>query len=197
MDFALLQRRLLEHVRDRVRNGEFTERGLARHIGISQPHLHNLLKGARMPSVELADHLLHSLDLDLAWLLDASAGGCRFVPLMAQVAGPDSAPLDFSRIAGRYPAPAGALRDALDPHAVVLDADPGLPADFRGGDVLIVDRAYAARESLTPQAFYLTFMAGGTRVRQGVAIGSYIRYGGRNILDVVLAKVIWLARILE
>jgi hypothetical protein len=45
--FADFQQRLISFVVAKIRNGEFTERGLARVLGVSQPQLHNVLKGAR------------------------------------------------------------------------------------------------------------------------------------------------------
>ena len=42
-----LQARILEQARIAVRNGRFTERGLARAMFISQPHAHNILAGRR------------------------------------------------------------------------------------------------------------------------------------------------------
>lgn len=42
----------------RISNGELTERGLARRLGISQAHMHNVLKGARVLTPELADRIL-------------------------------------------------------------------------------------------------------------------------------------------
>ncbi len=71
MDFETLQRRLLASVRARVQNGELTERGLARMIGISQPHMHHILKGARSLSVETADRILWRLGLSVLDLLEA------------------------------------------------------------------------------------------------------------------------------
>jgi hypothetical protein len=44
--------------RSRIRNGEITERLLARRIGISQAHMNNILKGARSPSPDVADRLI-------------------------------------------------------------------------------------------------------------------------------------------
>ena len=41
------------HLRTRIQNGELTERSLARLTGISQPHIHNVLKGAKILSPEL------------------------------------------------------------------------------------------------------------------------------------------------
>jgi transcriptional regulator with XRE-family HTH domain len=71
MDFETLQMRLLDRVNRRVRNGELTERGLARRIGISQPHMHHILKGARGLSVETADRILRHLSISLVELLEA------------------------------------------------------------------------------------------------------------------------------
>lgn len=71
MYFELLQIRLIAHVQQRVQCGELTERGLARHTGISQPHLHNVLKGVRVLSPHMADLLLHHLHITLLDLLNA------------------------------------------------------------------------------------------------------------------------------
>jgi transcriptional regulator with XRE-family HTH domain len=70
LTFAQLETRLLGHLRHRIRNGEITERSLARITGISQPHLHNVLKGKRSLSTEKADRILVCLALDLRVLLD-------------------------------------------------------------------------------------------------------------------------------
>jgi plasmid maintenance system antidote protein VapI len=56
--FEVLQARLLALVNARIHNGEYTERGLARVLGISQSQLHNVLKGARQLHHMLADRLL-------------------------------------------------------------------------------------------------------------------------------------------
>lgn len=56
--FEDLQNRLAHYIRWRISNGEFTERGLARIAGISQPQIHNFLKGARRLSPEFADRLM-------------------------------------------------------------------------------------------------------------------------------------------
>ena len=72
MNFRLLQMRLVSDVRARVRNGELSERGLARLTGISQPHIHNTLKGKRLFSWKNADAILRELDLDLLDLIQRS-----------------------------------------------------------------------------------------------------------------------------
>jgi transcriptional regulator with XRE-family HTH domain len=64
-----LQQRLVEELRLRVRSGEATERGLARLSGISQPHLHHVLKGKRTFSIETSDEVLRRLRIDVLQLI--------------------------------------------------------------------------------------------------------------------------------
>ena len=70
MNFRELQRRLVAHLRMLVRSGDATERGLARLTGVSQPHLHNVLKGKRFLSLEMADQVVAQLHLDLLDLIE-------------------------------------------------------------------------------------------------------------------------------
>jgi transcriptional regulator with XRE-family HTH domain len=62
---------MIATLRERVRRGDLTERGLARLAGVSQPHIHNVLKGKRDLSMETADAILSALGLDLFELLDS------------------------------------------------------------------------------------------------------------------------------
>ena len=70
VNFAQLQDRLISFVTWRIRSGEFTERGLARVLGVSQPHLHNVLKGVRPLKPEFADSLLRQFEITVLDLLD-------------------------------------------------------------------------------------------------------------------------------
>jgi transcriptional regulator with XRE-family HTH domain len=72
--FERLQLNLIQHLRDRVHSGELTERSLARITGISQPHLHNVLKGKRLLSLEKLDRILAYLELDLRDLIEELSG---------------------------------------------------------------------------------------------------------------------------
>jgi len=87
MDFETLQHRLLARVRTYVRNGELTERGLARMIGISQPHMHHILKGVRALSIENADRILRRLDLTVLDLLEGIASPLQVSELTPTIAG--------------------------------------------------------------------------------------------------------------
>lgn len=69
VDFGILRGRLKALVIGRIDNGEFTERGFARILGISQPQVHNVLKGVRKLSPELADLILAKLNLSVLDLL--------------------------------------------------------------------------------------------------------------------------------
>jgi len=69
VNFERLQVNLIQPLRDRVHNGELTERSLARVTGISQPHLHNVLKGRRLLSIQKLDQILSCLELDLIDLI--------------------------------------------------------------------------------------------------------------------------------
>jgi hypothetical protein len=71
MTFTDLHQLLLQELRQRVRSGAATERGLARLSGISQPHLHNVLKGKRKLSLRKADGVIHRLQIDLLQLIES------------------------------------------------------------------------------------------------------------------------------
>ena len=63
--FSTLQARLLQLLSSRIDNGEFTERGLARLIGVSQPQFHNVLKGKRKLQTKLADRILQKFEISV------------------------------------------------------------------------------------------------------------------------------------
>ncbi len=64
---------LKAHLNMRIRNGELTERNLAKRIGLSQAHMHNVLKGARILTAEVADLLMLELNLTVADLVAGEA----------------------------------------------------------------------------------------------------------------------------
>ena len=72
VDFERLLLRLILYLKERVRSGEITERSLARITGVSQPHLHNVLKGKRLLSMSMADQILRQLHMDLRDLFEPS-----------------------------------------------------------------------------------------------------------------------------
>ncbi len=69
LSFEMLLARFRHHVNGRIQNGEFTERGLARILGISQPQVHNVLKGARRVQPHFADRFLTKFGISVLDLL--------------------------------------------------------------------------------------------------------------------------------
>lgn len=67
--FAAFEDRLIRFVVNRIQNGDCSERLLARLIGISQPHLHHVLKRTRSLRKDLADALLRHFEITLPDLL--------------------------------------------------------------------------------------------------------------------------------
>jgi plasmid maintenance system antidote protein VapI len=65
-----LQQRFLVLLRKRIRNGELTVRGLARMVGVSQPHMHNVLNGKRSFSIETTDDIMRQLRVDVLDLIE-------------------------------------------------------------------------------------------------------------------------------
>lgn len=65
-----MQARVLTAARAAVSSGYFTERQLARLCQISQPQLHNALKGARGLSIASTDALAATLKLSIWDLID-------------------------------------------------------------------------------------------------------------------------------
>jgi len=80
INFEVVGNRLIRFVALRIRNGDRTERQLAKLVGVSQPQLHNVLKGARPLKRELADALLAHFQISLLDLVEPdeeSPGGVR------------------------------------------------------------------------------------------------------------------------
>ncbi len=94
MTFLALHARLISTVRLRISNGETTERGFARLAGISQPHIHHALKGARALSPAMCDRILEGLGLTV---LDLVVDAVHCATL--------TAPLPERRPHDRSPAP--------------------------------------------------------------------------------------------
>ena len=72
-DLADCYQLLLGRLKTKIQNGEITERGLARASGISQPHIHNGLKGLRQFSFPLTSALMRAAKLSVYDLLDYEA----------------------------------------------------------------------------------------------------------------------------
>ena len=222
MNYQDAQAKLIARVRDRIQNGELTERGLARLIGISQPHVHNVLKGVRNLSPEIFDAILEHFQmslLDLASLedLDAALRKRRSPERTAD------APFLDGPIGPGMPWPAGidprrrfALPSAsrLAPPDLVmahLTGDRDMFETTRDADIALLDLSEQRRRNIVPDGLYAVSHGGGALLR-------YIRPGARvyylvndvnmnnplewqefhtptgGLLELVKARVRWLGR---
>ena len=77
VNFEVLKSLLIRFVKLRVRNGDCTERQLARLVGVSQSQLHNVLKGVRPLKQGLADALLKHFQIGLLDLLREGESGAN------------------------------------------------------------------------------------------------------------------------
>ena len=221
MNFREAQARLLSTLEDRIRNGDLTERGLARLTGISQPHVHNVLKGVRSLTPDIADlilNVLHCSLLDLCpkpelqaqleWGLESRV--VFDAPFLESAIGPNMTWPEGEWTRERYPMP---MREPSQAVLVMsrLVRDDQMPALLENADVAALDVSEQARVQLTPEGVYAVDRSGEVLLR-------YLRYGAlcvyaavegsidqpRNwqaipvpasgIRSIVRAKVIWVGR---
>lgn len=178
LSFHVLFQRLLDRVRARIAAGDLTVRGLARRIGVSQPHMQNIVNGRRVLTVEMADRLLEFLaisPLDLA--KPAELGNTlervepepdlvRYVPLLAGLLGPAHPFPELEGNAGWVPLPAHTLSGLRQPVFAELGADPELAADFPGAAYALLDSSLPARLRVRIDAWYAIRWLGGGWLRR-------------------------------
>src|ERR1041384_3106664 len=222
MYFQLWHARLVDHMRARVRSGELTERGLARLTGVSQPHLHNVLKGVRLLSAEMADQVVAELHLKALDLLSESelpgasmaSSRCTEVPLLEGKLGP-AHPFPERECPGQaHPFLRAELAGIVRPLAVRLADDRHQRRLFQAEDIALLaplpeNGRGAAGEGAG--SYYAIDLNGSSLVRRVERRGSRlwllpacedaeaacIAVADRNILEVVRARVIWIGRYLE
>jgi hypothetical protein len=203
--------------RQAVQAGEISERALARRAGLSQPHLHNVLKGVRALSPAAADQLMDALDIAVPQVLwfspDIGASEMRAVPLLRNHIGPGSE-ASFSAFQGYLPFPASLVAALEDPLAAHVAADLALPSEIRPGDLVLLDRNAARRILPEPGSCWVVADTAGLRVRYvrraagTLEVGSAsnradarvwrtISLHGRDILEIVRARIVWIGREME
>jgi hypothetical protein len=177
MLFSDARSSLVAVLRARVRNGELTERGLARLVGVSQPHIHNVLKGVRLLSPELSDQILQHLRISLLDLIAreqieahlnfaAPLGGYVYVPVLKGSIGPGSPwPTEVMENERLPFAPSHVPRIA-NPVAARLADDARMSSLFSAGDVALLDQSHPARTEIDPAAYYVVKSGGGGVVRR-------------------------------
>jgi plasmid maintenance system antidote protein VapI len=208
MTFEILLFKLRELLRERVRNGELTERGMARATGVSQPHLHNILKGIRALPPELADQLLNLADLNLQTLIAveqfASEEFANAQPTPANQVNSTEIERMAEKSEGPLPNYSG--------HE--LGPDPSMEPRFRGGDIVYYEEGTRDRTLLDPKGLYLVHFndrllvrylrMGGQRLYlaseetlQAPVRWDYVSLAGGHILEIVRGRIVWICRKVE
>ena len=213
MNFHLLQARLVALLQARIRNGEITERSLARLIGVSQPHFHNVLKGMRIFSTGMADQILRRLRIDLIQLLSDGEMAAALLPRPLHTSGCHPVPLLDGRIGsedpypqrigpGFYPFAATEVRGFRSPVAAWLAPDPHRAPSFAGPGVVLLDCHEEVRLSFNQKDYFALDLDGtgtisrvqrtdGTwKIRVGeVSDWQPVPHSGRAILDLIKGRV--------
>ncbi|MGA2714539.1 MAG: hypothetical protein ABSG41_15665 [Bryobacteraceae bacterium] len=217
MYFQELQKKLIDLARERVRTGCVTERGLARMCAVSQPHMHNVLKNIRRFSNESADRLMRALDIrvpDLLWQVSGEeAVHVRAVPIVRNRIGPGTETI-FSAFRGNLPMPGWLLEGLIEPLAARLAPDLVLPKALAANDLILLDQNPAVRVLPSGDGVWIVAEGAGLRARYLRMEGARLYVGneltradpqqwlsiplqGRNILEIVRARIVWISREME
>ena len=221
LGFRHLASRLTRYLNELVRRGEVSERGLAHLTGYSQPHIHNVLKGARGMNNELADQLMAGLGLSLLSLFtqDELSG-------LAPTAAPESLPVPLlaGRLGGGKPfprltarprlrqLPAATVSQLTSPVLAVLDSsERSMWPALWPNDLVLIDRDPARRRAPRFEQIYVISWRGRgwigrcRRVGQVLVVAvdnlrevsrtlPQIPLAGENILNIVKGTIVWLGR---
>jgi hypothetical protein len=174
--FADLRERLIRRLRYEIRAGSLTERALARRAGLSQPHVHNLLKGIRSPTAESADSMLGAISRSVLDLLDPSEaettgtprpGPAVMVPLLRCTAGPGGKWDAESNDVEHVQVPCNLLAGIAQPAVVRVLADDEMSGILGRA---VIDLRVQTGRPFAAGDLYLLFRSGQARLR-------YIRAG--------------------
>ncbi len=224
MNFSDLERRLLEDLRARVRRREISERRLALETGFSQPHVHNVLKGARQLTSEVADRLMHRMGIRAEDLFQPAELE-RVLPTRELQDSPfREAPMLKGRIAAGQPFPIEArfsssraftqefLGQFTRPVLVKVGAgEVSMLPTIQPNDLLLIDQSEQRRRRPEFSRIYaLSLDEGGTIKRceivenELVIVPENMQQRGftprtipledHNILDIIRGEVVWIGR---
>jgi hypothetical protein len=206
--FELLLFRLRELLKEKVKNGELTERGMARSTGISQPHLHNILKGIRALPPELADQLLILAGLNLFNLIgikQLEVGGGKDARIVRDSQTNMS---EIERVIARLDGPMLCLP------SYPLPDDASMEPRFRSGDVAFYEPGVVDWSMLNGRSAYLVnhrerlcaryLRMGGQRLYlvseeslKDPMRWDYVSLADRHILEIVTGRIVWICRKVE
>lgn len=180
--FETLRSRLIEKIRLQIRNGDMTERALARRAGISQPHMHNLLKGVRALTPGSCDELLAKLGMSVFDLIDGDELRRALflvvrkteltieVPVLLDRLGPGLPWPDRVSPFERVAVPYVGVSSIPNPVVARLAEDPAMKPALMPGDLVVLDSSDTGGECDDPEALF-AIEHGGTSVLRWIRRG--------------------------
>ena len=183
LSLSVLCSRLVDELSQLLTSGEVTERKLAARLGMSQPHLNNILSGKRKLTSVIADQVLDRLGRNVLDLLDASeltvalekrnaSARRRQVPFSSPGAGPDV--LFPGSLDEEHPVPTSWLAQVARPAVISLRHDPEMDPLLLGGERLLVDQGRESRLLIAATEYYIVRHEGASLIRR-------LRDSGRGV----------------
>ncbi|MBI4889519.1 MAG: hypothetical protein HY821_02765 [Acidobacteria bacterium] len=220
LTFEVLLSRLMGFASERIRNGDMTERAMARLVDLSQPHLHNVLKGKKGITLAAADGMLQGLALSLLELVEAEELGQalldirgrpqarRHLPLLEGRLGPFDAFPDWRCVREWLALQARILEKCYKPALIECAPDPE-NLQFPAAAYALVEQEESARLMLSGEHWFAIRWRGAGFVRQvrwddgglhvlgQTPVGEpllprHIDLNGGSVLQVVRARVLWM-----
>jgi hypothetical protein len=179
--------------------------------------MHNVLKQIRALSTGSADRLMKALEIgmpDLLWRISSDREvGVRAIPVLRNRIGPGTDALVLG-LRGYVPLPESLLKDLVDPVAGRLGPDLALPKALAIHDLVLLDRNPRVRAAPGGSCVWVVADGSGLRARYLRTDGALLYIGaesaledprnwysislqGRNILDIVRARIVWMGREME
>lgn len=213
--------RLIYSLKVGVSSGSLTVRRLAKEIGVSQPHMQNIMNGKRSLTIQMADRLLLYQQRSVLDLASASELGealrlattnpliIRYVPVLPGRLGPSSPFPELKGETGWRHLPLHAVAHVVHPVFAELGSDTRLAWEFPEATFALLDVSSQARSKISQYRWYAIQWSGGGWIRRLrlepgklVILGqedlrpmlgpSRIEIGTSRIEEHVRALVIWM-----
>lgn len=213
MNFSDLQSELVKILRTKIRNGEISERRMAVEVGLSQPHIHNIMKGLRQISPSVADRLMSRYQIRLETSIhqnNSELNKISHIYLTSSRIGEGSVTWHPERIMGTFSVPFAFLGGPGQYIAARLGLDDAMAPFFLHDDIVVIDYAPCTHIDFPADSVFVVQTVRGVRLRHLKATGGQIWAAGSASrseaggwvalgpavfpLECIAGRVIWLSR---
>jgi plasmid maintenance system antidote protein VapI len=185
LNFEDLAHRLVRDIAGLIHSGVTTERRLAGLVGISQPHLHNVLNGARTLTTTIADRVMERLDWSLLDLVETQEAMALVDRREASLAQGREIPFGHLGVGNGFRFPGKTegrviaipnlwLARTAKAFAVSSGEDSEMEYVIEDGDILLVDRASEVQTPIHEDALYVVATSVGSLAR-------WVRFSPRGL----------------